>query len=163
MIEIRFAGFGGQGVLTTGMVCATAGMDLGKNVTWYPSYGSQMRGGTANCSVKFDDNDKTYTTKITTKFATDDDKAEVMSFDATVDYSALMGQQVKALYKEGKNGDDDTLYGIYATDKNKTVTALVDDIDKYDGGFKVNGKEYDFAKTVNYVAPNGTALAKVSK
>ena len=114
-------------------------------------------------SVKFDDNDKTYTTKITTKFATDDDKAEVMSFDATVDYSALMGQQVKALYKEGKNGDDDTLYGIYATDKNKTVTALVDDIDKYDGGFKVNGKEYDFAKTVNYVAPNGTALAKVSK
>lgn len=31
MIEIRFAGFGGQGVLTTGMVCATAGMDLGKN------------------------------------------------------------------------------------------------------------------------------------
>lgn len=55
MIEIRFAGFGGQGILTTGMVCATAGMDLGKNVTWYPSYGSQMRGGTANCSVKFDD------------------------------------------------------------------------------------------------------------
>ena len=36
MIEIRFAGFGGQGVLTTGMVCATAVMDLGKNVTWYP-------------------------------------------------------------------------------------------------------------------------------
>ena len=51
MIEIRFAGFGGQGILTTGMICATAGMDLGKNVTWYPSYGSQMRGGTANCSV----------------------------------------------------------------------------------------------------------------
>ena len=55
MIEIRFAGFGGQGILTTGMICATAGMDLGKNVHWYPSYGSQMRGGTANCSVKFDD------------------------------------------------------------------------------------------------------------
>ena len=55
MIEIRFAGFGGQGILTTGMICATAGMDLGKNVTWYPSYGSQMRGGPANCSVKFDD------------------------------------------------------------------------------------------------------------
>ena len=55
MKEMVFAGSGGQGVLTTGMVCATAGMDLGKNVTWYPSYGSQMRGGTANCSVKFDD------------------------------------------------------------------------------------------------------------
>ena len=55
MIEIRFAGFGGQGVLTTGMVCATAGMDLGKNVTWYPSYGSEMRGGTANCTIKISD------------------------------------------------------------------------------------------------------------
>ena len=108
-------------------------------------------------SVKYDDNDKTYTTVI------DRVGADDLSFDATADYSALMGQQVKALYKEGKNGDDDTLYGIYATDKNKTVTALVDDIDKYDGGFKVNGKEYDFAKTVNYVAPNGTVLDKVSK
>ena len=114
-------------------------------------------------SVKYDDNDKTYTTKITTKFATaSSDKDDVMSFDATVDYSALMGQQVKALYKEGKNGDDDTLYGIYATDKNKTVTTLVDDIDKYDGGFKVNGKEYDFADDVSFVAPNGKQLTYVN-
>ena len=114
-------------------------------------------------SVKYDDNDKTYTTKITTKFATDSThKDDVMSFDATADYSALMGQQVKALYKEGKNGDDDTLYGIYATDKNKTVTTLVDDIDAYNGGFKVNGKEYDFATGVKYVAPNGKQLTYVS-
>ena len=107
-------------------------------------------------SVKYDDNDKTYTTVIG-----DDD----LSFDATADYSALMGQQVKALYKEGKNGDDDTLYGIYATDKNKTVTALVDDIDEYNGdnGFKVNGKEYDFAATVKFVAPNGKKLDRVTK
>ncbi|MEE0154214.1 MAG: S-layer homology domain-containing protein [Agathobaculum butyriciproducens] len=105
-------------------------------------------------SVKYDDNDKTYTTEI------DDGD---LSFDATADYSALMGQQVKALYKEGKNGDDDTLYGIYATDKNKTVTTLVDDIDEYDGGFKVNGKEYDFADDVNFVAPNGKALVGINE
>ena len=105
-------------------------------------------------SVKYDDNDKTYTTII--------DGDDDLSFDATADYSALMGQQVKALYKEGKNGDDDTLYGIYATDKNKTVTTLVDDIDAYDGGFKVNGKEYDFAATVKFVAPNGKALSGIS-
>ena len=55
VVEIRFAGSGGQGILTTGMVCATAAMDLGKNVTWYPSYGAEMRGGTANCSVKIGD------------------------------------------------------------------------------------------------------------
>ena len=105
-------------------------------------------------SVKYDDNDKTYTTVI--------DGDDDLSFDATADYSALMGQQVKALYKEGKNGDDDTLYGIYATDKNKTVTTLVDDIDKYDGGFKVNGKEYDFADDVSFVAPNGKQLTYVN-
>ena len=108
-------------------------------------------------SVKYDDNDKTYTTVI------DRVGADDLSFDATADYSALMGQQVKALYKEGKNGDDDTLYGIYATDKNKTVTTLVDDIDAYDGGFKVNGKEYDFAATVKFVAPNGKKLDRVTK
>lgn len=54
MTGIIFSGFGGQGILTTGMIAAEAGMKLGMNVTWYPSYGSQMRGGTANCNVKLD-------------------------------------------------------------------------------------------------------------
>ena len=54
MTGMIFSGFGGQGILTTGMIAAEAGMKLGMNVTWYPSYGSQMRGGTANCSVKLD-------------------------------------------------------------------------------------------------------------
>ena len=51
MVEMICAGFGGQGVLTTGLILAEAGMKLGMNVLWYPSYGSEMRGGTANCSV----------------------------------------------------------------------------------------------------------------
>ena len=51
MTEIICSGFGGQGVLVAGMILADAGMEDGKNVTWYPSYGSEMRGGTANCSV----------------------------------------------------------------------------------------------------------------
>ena len=55
MSEIICAGFGGQGVLVAGLILANAGMDLGKNVTWYPSYGSEMRGGTANCNVKISD------------------------------------------------------------------------------------------------------------
>ncbi len=49
--EIIFAGFGGQGVLFAGQIVAFAGMDDGKNVTWMPSYGPEMRGGTANCTV----------------------------------------------------------------------------------------------------------------
>jgi len=49
--EIIIAGFGGQGVLFGGQVLAYAAMDTGKEVTWIPSYGPEMRGGTANCTV----------------------------------------------------------------------------------------------------------------
>lgn len=49
--EIVIAGFGGQGVLFAGQVLAYAAMDDGKEVTWIPSYGPEMRGGTANCTV----------------------------------------------------------------------------------------------------------------
>ena len=49
--EIVFAGFGGQGILSMGKFLAYAGMDAGLNVSWLPSYGPEMRGGTANCSV----------------------------------------------------------------------------------------------------------------
>ena len=50
-----FAGFGGQGVLLIGQLLAYAGMYEGKNVSWLPSYGPEMRGGTANCSVCISD------------------------------------------------------------------------------------------------------------
>jgi len=49
--KIVFAGFGGQGVLTLGQIVATIAMKKGKHVTWMPSYGAEMRGGTANCGV----------------------------------------------------------------------------------------------------------------
>jgi len=49
--EIIIAGFGGQGVLFAGEILAYAGMDAGQVVTWIPSYGPEMRGGTANCTV----------------------------------------------------------------------------------------------------------------
>ena len=52
MKEIICAGFGGQGVLVAGMIIIYAGMGEGKQVTWFPSYGAEMRGGTANCTVK---------------------------------------------------------------------------------------------------------------
>jgi 2-oxoglutarate ferredoxin oxidoreductase subunit gamma len=46
-----FAGFGGQGVMSMGKLLTYAGMIEGKEVSWLPSYGPEMRGGTANCSV----------------------------------------------------------------------------------------------------------------
>jgi len=53
--EIIIAGFGGQGVLAMGRLMAYAGMVQGKNVSWLPSYGPEMRGGTANCNVIMSD------------------------------------------------------------------------------------------------------------
>jgi 2-oxoglutarate ferredoxin oxidoreductase subunit gamma len=49
--ELLIAGFGGQGVLSMGMTLAYAGMVEGKEISWMPSYGPEMRGGTANCIV----------------------------------------------------------------------------------------------------------------
>jgi len=50
-IEAKFAGFGGQGILLAGKMLAEAGLEEGKVVVWIPSYGPEMRGGTAYCDV----------------------------------------------------------------------------------------------------------------
>jgi len=50
-IEVKFAGFGGQGIMIAGKFLALAAMEEGKNVVWIPSYGPEMRGGTAYCTV----------------------------------------------------------------------------------------------------------------
>ncbi len=53
--DVIMAGFGGQGVLLIGKMLAYAGMHAGKEVSWMPSYGPEMRGGTANCTVVISD------------------------------------------------------------------------------------------------------------
>lgn len=53
--DIIIAGFGGQGILSAGRLLAYAGMLENKNVSWLPSYGPEMRGGTANCHVIISD------------------------------------------------------------------------------------------------------------
>lgn len=55
MADIICSGFGGQGVLTAGLILIHAGVKAGKEVSWSPSYGSEMRGGTANCNVIISD------------------------------------------------------------------------------------------------------------
>ncbi len=55
--EIIIAGFGGQGVLFSGQILTYTAMDSGKDVTWIPSYGPEMRGGTANCTVVIADHE----------------------------------------------------------------------------------------------------------
>lgn len=53
--EMIFAGFGGQGIMVMGQLMAYAGMLENRHVSWIPSYGPEMRGGTANCSIIISD------------------------------------------------------------------------------------------------------------
>ena len=55
--ELLFAGFGGQGVMFTGRLAAYTGLVQDKNVSWMPSYGPEMRGGTSNCHIIISDDD----------------------------------------------------------------------------------------------------------
>ena len=55
--NVLIAGFGGQGVLFTGQLYANACMNEGLNVTWFPAYGAEMRGGTVNCIVCMSDDE----------------------------------------------------------------------------------------------------------
>ena len=82
--EIICAGFGGQGILVTGLILANAAMDQDRNILWCPSYGVEMRGGTANCNVKISDEE------IASPFATHPDiviamnEASVTKFESRV-------------------------------------------------------------------------------
>jgi 2-oxoglutarate ferredoxin oxidoreductase subunit gamma len=71
--ELLIAGFGGQGVLSMGMTLAYAGVVEGKEITWMPSYGPEMRGGTANCVVILSD------TRISSPIVTTFDTAIVLN------------------------------------------------------------------------------------
>jgi 2-oxoglutarate ferredoxin oxidoreductase subunit gamma len=55
--ELLFAGFGGQGIILSGMIVCLAAMKEGKQVSHIPSYGAEMRGGTANCMVVVSDSE----------------------------------------------------------------------------------------------------------
>lgn len=68
--DFIIAGFGGQGVLLAGEVLANAFMIDDKNVTWYPSYGAEMRGGTVKCSVSMADEEVSAVQKNSADFVT---------------------------------------------------------------------------------------------
>ncbi len=63
------AGFGGQGVLLAGTILANSFMLAGKNVTWYPCYGAEMRGGTVNCEIVVSDDEVSSVHKQDTDYA----------------------------------------------------------------------------------------------
>ncbi len=116
MKEIICAGFGGQGVLLSGLLLATAGMKSGKNVTWYPSYGSEMRGGTANCNIKISDDEiaSPYAKKLDILICMND--ASITKFEKNVKPNGILVVN-SSLIKEGRTFRDDiNVYAVPATD-----------------------------------------------
>ena len=86
LIEMVFSGFGGQGVLSMGALLAYAAMKEGKEISWYPSYGPEMRGGTANCVVNISDE------PISSPVASDYDVAVVLNLPSLKKFEASVKQ-----------------------------------------------------------------------
>ena len=108
------AGFGGQGVLFLGKVIAYTGMVDEKEVSWLPSYGPEMRGGTANCSVCLSD------APIGSPLVTEPDLLIAMngpSFDKFIDTVKPGGKVIldSTLVKQGSSREDVEIFGVPAT------------------------------------------------
>lgn len=105
------AGFGGQGILLAGTILANAFMVDNKNVTWYPCYGAEMRGGTVNCEVVVSD------TEVSSVHKKDCDYALVLnqqSFDRFINNIKPGGTIIanSTLVKETKPRED--IYYVFA-------------------------------------------------
>src|SRR5690625_1759445 len=83
--RITMAGFGGQGVMAIGQLLTYAGMIEDKHVSWLPSYGPEMRGGTANCGVIVSDEAVGSPVVVNCTAAIVMNKPSLDKFEATVD------------------------------------------------------------------------------
>ncbi len=81
---VRISGFGGQGVVSAGVLLAAAGLSEGKAASWFPSYGPEMRGGTANCSVVITDGE------VSTPVVTVPDTAIIMNEPSLAKFEPLV-------------------------------------------------------------------------
>jgi len=113
--EILLAGFGGQGILFAGKVLAYSGLEAGREISWLPSYGPEMRGGTANCSVVIGDE------PVGSPLVTEPDILLVMN---TPSYDKFVGTVRKggkifadtSMAEISVRREDIDLYGIPATE-----------------------------------------------
>ena len=112
--NILIAGFGGQGVLFAGKFLAYAGLLLDKQVSWLPSYGPEMRGGTANCSVILSD------APVGSPIVTNPDVLIAMNLPSFAKYQPAVrpGGVIlldSTLIAEQPSRDDVTTYAVPAT------------------------------------------------
>lgn len=121
--KLVLAGFGGQGVMLIGQMIAYAGMLEGKEVTWMPSYGPEMRGGTANCTVIVSDK------KISSPIVTEATAVVAMNLPSLIKFEPLVkpGGQLfinTSLIKETSKRQDVDVYNI---DANEIAVSLQND------------------------------------
>ncbi len=114
--EMIFAGFGGQGVLSMGMLLAYAAMKEGKEVSWFPSYGPEMRGGTANCIVNI--SDQPISSPIVSAYdaAIMLNQPSLKKFESKVKKGGILIWE-SSIIKEPPTRDDIKIYAIPAVEK----------------------------------------------
>ena len=121
--KLIIAGFGGQGVMLIGQMIAYAGMLEGKEVTWMPSYGPEMRGGTANCTVIVSDK------KISSPIVTEATAVVVMNQPSLVKFEKMVAPRGQlfintSLIKEKPSREDVEILNV---DANKIAADLHSD------------------------------------
>ena len=121
--KLIVAGFGGQGVMLIGQMIAYAGMLEGKEVTWMPAYGPEMRGGTANCTVIVSDK------KISSPIISEATSVVVMNLPSLLKFESMVVPGGKlfvntSLIKEKPVREDIEIYNI---DANEIAVSLHND------------------------------------
>jgi 2-oxoglutarate ferredoxin oxidoreductase subunit gamma len=111
--ECIFAGFGGQGVLTLGKMLAFAAMHDGKKVAWIPSYGPEMRGGTANCAVVIADDEVGSPIPVAPDFVVAMNLPSMDKFEPRIKPGGLLVYNKSQIPREPERTDITTI-GIYA-------------------------------------------------
>ena len=114
--EIIIAGFGGQGILSMGKILAYSGVMQNKEVSWFPSYGPEMRGGTANVTVVI--SDEHISSPILTKYDTAIllNQQSIDKFETSVKPGGLLIYDFNGV-KNPPQRKDINIYGIEATDE----------------------------------------------
>jgi 2-oxoglutarate ferredoxin oxidoreductase subunit gamma len=116
LIETIFSGFGGQGVLSMGKLLAYAAMKEGKEVSWMPSYGPEMRGGTANCMVNI--SDEPISSPVVTEYdvVVALNQPSLKKFEPMVKKGGILIWESSTI-KEGPTRDDITIIALPAVEK----------------------------------------------
>jgi len=105
LIKTIFAGFGGQGVLSMGLNLAQAAMAEGKNVTYLPSYGVEVRGGTANCTVAISDEEIASPVASAPEFLVAMNKPSVLRFQNQIESGGVIFINSTLVESEISRGD----------------------------------------------------------